>query len=98
MVFLFFLSFSLFLIGSIGLFLLRMHALMTLIALELLILSINLNFVIGSIFLDDMLGLVYSLINLTSAASESAIGLALLIVFYKIKGGISFDLISLLKS
>jgi NADH:ubiquinone oxidoreductase subunit K len=45
-----------------------------------------------------MLGLIYSLINLTSAASESAIGLALLIVFYKLKGGISFDLISLLKS
>ena len=98
MIFLFFLSFSLFLIGSIGLFLLRMHALMTLIALELLILSINLNFVIGSIFLDDMLGLIYSLINLTSAASESAIGLALLIIYYRIKGSISLDLISYLKS
>jgi NADH-quinone oxidoreductase subunit K len=97
--FLFFLlSFSLFLIGSLGLFLLRTHALMALISLELLILSININFIIGAIFLDDMLGLVYSLINLTSAAAESAIGLALLIVFYKLKGGISFDLISLLKS
>jgi NADH-quinone oxidoreductase subunit K len=92
------LSFSLFLIGSLGLFLLRTHALMALISLELLILSININFVIGSIFLDDILGLIYSLINLTSAASESAIGLALLIVFYKLKGNISFDLISLLKS
>ena len=60
--------------------------------------GIYVNFIIGSIFLDDILGLVYSLINLTSAASESAIGLALLIVFYKLKGGISFDLISLLKS
>lgn len=97
--FLFFLlSFLLFLIGSLGLFLLRTHALMALISLELLILSININFIVGSIFLDDLLGLVYSLINLTSAASESAIGLALLIVFYKVKGGISLDLISLLKS
>lgn len=93
-----FLSFFLFFVGSIGLFLLRTHALTALISLELLILSVNINFIGGSIFLDDMLGLVYSLINLTSAAAESAIGLALLIVFYKLKGGISFDLISLLKS
>jgi NADH-quinone oxidoreductase subunit K len=94
----FFLSFLLFLIGSLGLFLLRTHALMALISLELLILSININFIVGSIFLDDLLGLLYSLINLTSAASESAIGLALLIIFYKVKGGISLDLISSLKS
>ena|ERR1700750_1468933 len=92
------LSFFLFLIGSFGLFILRTHALMALIALELLILSININFIIGSIFLDDLLGIIYSLINLTSAASESALGLALLIVFYKLKGGISLDLILLLKS
>jgi len=98
MFFFFLLSFLLFSIGSLGLFVLRTHASMALICLELLILSININFVIGSVFLDDLLGLVYSLINLTSAASESAIGLALLIVFYKLKGGISFDLISLLKS
>lgn len=98
MFFLLFLSFLLFFIGSLGLFLLRTHALMALISLEILILSININFIVGSIFLDDILGIIYSLINLTSAASESAIGLALLIVFYKLKGGISFDLISLLKS
>jgi NADH-quinone oxidoreductase subunit K len=98
MFFLFLLSFILFLIGSLGLFLLRTHALMALISLELLILSVNINFIVGSIFLDDIQGLIYSLINLTSAASESAIGLALLIVFYKLKGGISLDLISLLKS
>lgn len=98
MFFFFLLSFSLFLIGSFGLFILRTHALMALIALELLILSININFIIGSIFLDDLLGIIYSLINLTSAASESALGLALLIVFYKLKGGISFDLILLSKS
>jgi len=98
MFFYFLLSFLLFLIGSLGLFLLRTHASMSLISLELLILSININFIVGSIFLDDLVGLIYSLINLTSAASESALGLALLIVFYKLKGGISFDLINLLKS
>lgn len=98
MFFYFLLSIILFIIGSFGLFLLRKHALMILIALELLILAININFIIASVFLDDLLGILYSLINLTSAASDSAIGLALLIIFYKLKGGISLDLISLLKT
>lgn len=98
MFFYFLLSIILFIIGSFGLFLLRKHALMILISLELLILAININFIIASVFLDDLLGIIYSLINLTSAASESAIGLALLIIFYKLKGGISLDLISLLKT
>jgi NADH-quinone oxidoreductase subunit K len=95
-----FLIFStlLFLIGILGLFLTRKNAIMILISLELLILAVNINFIVGSIFLDDLLGIIYSLINLTSAASESAIGLALLILFYRIKGGISLDLISFLKS
>jgi len=88
----------LFIIGSLGLFLTRKHAIMLLISLELLILSININFIFSSIFLDDLLGIIYSLINLTSAASESAIGLALLISFYRLKGGISLDLITLLKA
>lgn len=85
-------------IGSMGLFLLRKHAIMPLISLEILILAININFVASSIFLDDLIGLIYSLMNLTSAASESALGLALLIIFFKIKGDISLDLISLLKA
>jgi len=91
-------SILLFIIGSIGLFLLRQHAIMLLISLELLILSVNINFIIGAIYLDDLMGFIYSLINLTSAASESAIGLGLLIILYRIKGSISLDLISLLKS
>lgn len=95
-----FLIFStlLFLIGILGLFLTRKNAIMILICLELLILSVNINFIIGSIFLDDLLGIIYSLINLTSAASESALGLALLILLYRIKGGISLDSISFLKA
>ena len=95
-----FLIFStlLFLIGILGLFLTKKNAIMILICLELLILAVNINFIVGSIFLDDLLGIIYSLINLTSAASESALGLALLILFYRIKGGISLDLISFLKA
>jgi len=91
-------SIILLLIGVTGLYLTKKHAIMMLIALELLILSVNINFIIGSIYLDDLLGIIYSLINLTSAASESAIGLALLIIYYRIKGSISLDLISYLKS
>jgi len=91
-------SIFLFIVGVIGLFLTKKHAIMILIALELLILSVNINFIVGSIYLDDLLGIIYSLINLTSAASESAIGLALLIIYYRIKGSISLDLISHLKS
>jgi len=94
----FVLSTILFIIGILGLFLVRKHAIMLLISLELLILAVNINFIIGAIFLDDLIGLIYSLINLTSAASESAIGLGLLIILYRIKGSISLDLISLLKS
>jgi NADH-quinone oxidoreductase subunit K len=86
------------LIGIIGLFLTKKHAIMMLIALELIILSVNINFIISSMYLDDLLGILYSLINLTSAASESAIGLALLIIYYRVKGSISLDLISYLKS
>jgi NADH-quinone oxidoreductase subunit K len=91
-------SIILLLIGVVGLFLTKKHAIMMLIALELIILSVNINFIVSAMYLDDLLGIVYSLINLTSAASESAIGLALLIIYYRIKGSISLDLISYLKS
>lgn len=88
----------LFIIGIIGLYLTKKHAIMLLISIELLILAVNINFIISSIYLDDIQGIIYSLISLTSAASESAIGLALLIIYYKIKGSISLDLISYLKA
>jgi len=91
-------SIFLLLVGIVGLYLTRKHAIMMLISLELLILSVNINFIVSSIYLDDLLGIIYSLINLTSAASESAIGLALLIIYYRVKGSISLDLISYLKS
>jgi len=91
-------SIILLLIGIMGLFLIKKHAIMMLIALELIVLSVNINFIVSSMYLDDLLGIIYSLINLTSAASESAMGLALLIIYYRVKGSISLDLISYLKS
>jgi NADH-quinone oxidoreductase subunit K len=86
-----------FLTGGIGIFLFRKHLINILIALELILLSINLNFIIFSCYLDDILGQIYCLIVLTVAAAESSIGLALLIIYYRLRGGISIDLINLLK-
>jgi len=92
------LSISLFLIGTFGMFLSRKHVIIILISLELILLSTNINFVIFSVFLDDIMGQIYALLVLTVAAAESALGLAILIVYYRLRGGISIDLISLLKS
>jgi len=92
------LSLFLFLIGTFGMFISRKHVIIILISLELILLAININFVIFSVFLDDLLGQIYALLVLTVAAAESALGLAILIVYYRLRGGISIDLINLLKA
>jgi len=88
---------SLFFIGILGLYLNRKHVIVILIALELLFLAINLNLVIYSAIFDSLVGQLYVLCILTVAAAEAAIGLSLLIIFYRVRGGISVDLVSLLK-
>jgi len=91
------LSLIIFFLGGLGVFLFRKHLINILISLELILLSINLNFIIFSCFIDDILGQIYCLMVLTIAAAESSIGLALLIIYYRLRGGISIDLINLLK-
>lgn len=91
------LSLIIFIIGSLGMFLFRKHIINILISLELLLLAINMNFVVFSCFLDDFIGQIYALLVLTVAAAESSIGLAIIVVYYRLRGGISIDLISLLK-
>lgn len=93
-----FLSSILFFFGVYGMFFSRKHIIIILLSLELILLSIDLNFCIFSIFLDDLLGQIYALLILTVAAAESSIGLAILIIYYRLRGGISIDLVSLLKS
>lgn len=66
-------------------------------SIELMLLSINMNFLVFSVYLDDMLGQLFSLLILTVAAAESAIGLALLVVYYRIRGTVAVEFISLLK-
>lgn len=92
------LSITLFIIGLLGLFLSKRHFLIILISFELILLSINLNFLIFSFFLNDLLGQMYILLNLTIAASELAIGLAIIVAVYRLKGSLIVDLIKLLKS
>ncbi len=66
-------------------------------SIELMLLSININFVIFSVYLDDVTGQVFALFVLTIAAAESAIGLAILVVYYRIKGIISINFINSIK-
>lgn len=91
------LSILMFIIGSLGMFLFRKNIINILISIELILLAININFIASSCVLDDMLGQIYGLMIFTLAAGESALGLAIIIVYYRLRGGISIDLINLLK-
>ena len=88
----------LFLIGVLGLVLNRKNILITLMSIELMLLAIKLNFIIFSIYLDDVTGYVFVLFILTIAATESAIGLAILTVYYRLKNTIKLDKIKGIKS
>jgi NADH-quinone oxidoreductase subunit K len=92
------LSAILLLLGIFGVFLTRRHLILILISIELILLSVNLNFVVFSVYLDDIVGQVFSLFVLMVAAAESSIGLAILVVYYRLFGTISVDFINLLKS
>jgi NADH-quinone oxidoreductase subunit K len=66
-------------------------------SIELMLLSINFNFIIFSVFLDDILGQLFALLVLTVAAAESAIGLAILVIYYRVRGTIAIEFIDLMK-
>ena len=87
----------LFLFNLIGIVLNRRNVITTIMCIELVLLNLNLNFIIFSIYLDDFYGQIFSLIILTVAASESAIGLAIIIIYYRIRGTIDLNQVSLLK-
>ena len=67
------------------------------ICIELILLSINLNLLISAFYLDDVLGEIFVVIILTVAAAESSIGLAILIIYYRLRGTIAIEFINLLK-
>jgi len=90
-------NFVLFILSLNGLIKNRQNILIILMSIELLLLSINLNLVIFSIYLDDFYGQLFSFFVLTVAAAESAVGLAIIIVYYRIKGNILIVPQSILK-
>lgn len=68
-----------------------------LMSIELMLLAINFNLIVFSVFLDDIIGQIFALLILTVAAAESAIGLAILVIYYRIRGSIAIELINLMK-
>jgi NADH-quinone oxidoreductase subunit K len=81
----------LFFVGLFGIVLNRKNILIVLMSIELMLLAINLNFVIFSNSIDDIMGQVFALLILTVAAAESAIGLAILVVYYRLRGNILIE-------
>lgn len=87
----------LFLTGIAGIFLNRKNIIVILMSIELMLLAVNLNFIVFSVYLDDVIGQMFSLFVLTVAAAESAIGLAILVIYYRVKGTVSVELVNLMK-
>lgn len=90
-------NFFLFLLSVFGIIFNKQSILITLICIELMLLSLNLNFIIFSVYLDDMFGQIVSIFILTVAAAESSIGLAIIILYYRVRGNISLGQKSILK-
>ncbi len=86
-----------FTIGVIGIFLNRKNVIIILMSIELILLAVNINLVSFSIYLQNLVGQVFTMFNLTVAAAEAAVGLAIIVIFYKNKGSINVEQISSLK-
>ena len=86
-----------FTIGIIGIFLNRKNLIVILMCIELLLLAVNINLVSFSIFLNDLNGQIFTLFILTVAAAEAAIGLAIIVVYYRNAGSIHIEDINTLK-
>jgi len=84
-------------LGIFGIFLNRKNVIIIMMSIELILLSVNINLVAFSSFLGDIVGQVYALIVLTVAAAEAAIGLAILVAFYRNRGSIAVEDINLMK-
>ena len=87
----------LFTIGVLGIFLNRRNVILMLMAIELILLAVNINLVAFSAFLHDMTGQVFAMFVLTVAAAEAAIGLAILVVYFRNRGTIEVEDINLMK-
>ena len=81
----------LFVVGVLGIFLNRKNVIVILMSIELILLSVNINFVAFSAFLGDLVGQVFAMFVLTVAAAEAAIGLAILVIYFRGRGSIAVD-------
>ena len=87
----------LFVLGVFGIFMNRKNVIVILMSVELILLAVNVNFVAFSSQLDDLTGQVFALFILTVAAAEAAIGLAIVVIYYRNRGSIEVDDVSALK-
>jgi NADH-quinone oxidoreductase subunit K len=86
-----------FTIGVCGIFLNRKNVIIILMSVELILLAVNINFVAFSAHLSDLVGQIFTIFILTVAAAEAAIGLAILVVYYRNRGSISVTDINIMK-
>jgi NADH-quinone oxidoreductase subunit K len=87
----------LFVIGITGIFINRKNIIIILMSIELMLLAVNINFVAFSAYLNDLVGQVFTIFVLTVAAAEAAIGLAILVIYYRNRGSISVDDVNMMK-
>ena len=87
----------LFVMGVLGIFLTRKNVIIILMAIELILLAVNINLVAFSVFLGDMVGQVFAMFVLTVAAGEAAVGLAILVIYFRGRGTIAVDDINQMK-
>jgi NADH-quinone oxidoreductase subunit K len=92
-----FVSSLLFCIGLSGMFINRKNIISLLMSLELMLLAVNINFVAFSYYLSDLVGQIFAIFVLTIAGAEAAIGLAILVIYYKNKQNIEVQEVSIMK-
>jgi NADH-quinone oxidoreductase subunit K len=86
-----------FTLGVIGIFLNRKNVIIILMSIELILLAVNINLVSFSVYLQDLVGQVFTMFILTVAAAEAAVGLAIIVIYYKNRGSINVEQVSSLK-
>lgn len=88
---------ALFTIGVFGIFVNRKNIIVILMSIELILLSVNVNFVAFSVYLGDLVGQIFAMFVLTVAAAEAGVGLAILVVYFRNRGSIAVEDLNILK-
>jgi NADH-quinone oxidoreductase subunit K len=86
-----------FTLGVFGIFLNRKNVIIILMSIEMMLLAVNINLIAFSVYLNDLVGQVFAMIILTVAAAEAAIGLAILVVYFRNRGSIRVEDINMMK-